>query len=267
MDSAQVDAYLRRIGVERPARPTADALRELHLRHLRSVPFENLSIHLGEEIVLEEERLVDKVVGAGRGGFCYEVNGAFGALLGALGYEVALLAGRVFGEGRLGVPYDHMALRVRAVDGSEWLADVGFGAHSHLPLVFGERGSRSIRAGSSGSWRRGRRGTWTSSGTAGPSTGWRCGPVSWGTSWPARGGTGRRRSRTSRGRRCVRGSRRTGKGDVERAAAEGDAGDGAVEERELAADEEVLAAYREWFGIVLDRVPVVREAGRQGGAG
>ena len=93
-------------------------LRELQLRHLRTVPFENLSIHLGEEIVLEEKRLLDKVVGARRGGFCYELNGAFGALLTALGFDVTLLAARVYGEeGRLGIPYDHLALRVRTVDG------------------------------------------------------------------------------------------------------------------------------------------------------
>ena len=54
-DTATTDAYLRRLGVERPARPTPDALRELHLRHLRTVPFENLSVHLGEEIVLDED--------------------------------------------------------------------------------------------------------------------------------------------------------------------------------------------------------------------
>ncbi|PNG19746.1 arylamine N-acetyltransferase family protein, partial [Streptomyces cahuitamycinicus] len=87
MNSPQVDAYLRRLGVEHPAWPTVDALRELHLRHLQTVPFENLSIHLGEEIVLEEKRLLDKVVGARRGGFCYELNGSFGALLAALGYD------------------------------------------------------------------------------------------------------------------------------------------------------------------------------------
>lgn len=99
MDTPQVDAYLRRLGAEYPAWPTLDALRELHLRHLRTVPFENLSVHLGEEIVLQEERLLDKVVGARRGGFCYELNGLFGALLTALGYEVTLLAARVYGEG------------------------------------------------------------------------------------------------------------------------------------------------------------------------
>jgi N-hydroxyarylamine O-acetyltransferase len=143
MDAAQADAYLRRLGAARPAAPTDAALRELQLRHLQTVPFENLSIHLGEEIVLEEGRLLEKVVGAHRGGFCYELNGAFGALLAALGFDVTLLAARVYGkEGKLGIPYDHLALRVRTADGGDWLADVGFGALSHFPLAFGERGEQ-----------------------------------------------------------------------------------------------------------------------------
>ncbi|MFB7075296.1 arylamine N-acetyltransferase, partial [Streptomyces sp. NPDC056290] len=138
MNTARTDEYLRRLGAGHPARPTVDALRDLHLRHLRTVPFENLSIHLGEEIVLDGERLLDKVVRARRGGFCYELNGAFAVLLTELGYDVTLLAARVYGEGdRLGIPYDHLALRVRTVDGGDWLADVGFGAHFHLPLAFG----------------------------------------------------------------------------------------------------------------------------------
>ncbi|MGA5282156.1 arylamine N-acetyltransferase family protein [Streptomyces griseoincarnatus] len=148
IDTATTDAYLRRLGVERPARPTPDALRELHLRHLRTVPFENLSVHLGEEIVLDEKRLLDKVVEARRGGFCYELNGAFGALLTVLGYDVTLLAARVYGEGgRLGIPYDHLALRVRTEGGGDWLADVGFGSHFHLPLAVGERGEQRDPAG------------------------------------------------------------------------------------------------------------------------
>ncbi|WP_329277003.1 arylamine N-acetyltransferase family protein [Streptomyces sp. NBC_01451] len=140
MDSAQADAYLRRLGVERPVSPTLDVLRELQLRHLVSVPFENLSIHLGEDIVLEENLLLDKVVGARRGGFCYELNGVFAALLTALGFDVTLLAARVYGdEERLGIPYDHLALRVRTGDAGDWLVDVGFGAHSHFPLAIGQR--------------------------------------------------------------------------------------------------------------------------------
>ncbi|QEU96553.1 arylamine N-acetyltransferase family protein [Streptomyces kanamyceticus] len=148
MHSEQLDAYLRRIEADRPAAPTAGALRDLHLAHLRAVPFENLSIHLGEEIELTEKALVTKVVDARRGGFCYELNGAFGALLGALGFDVALVQARVYGDtGQPGIPYDHMALRVRTDDGGDWLADVGFGTHSQLPLAFGDRGEQSDPGG------------------------------------------------------------------------------------------------------------------------
>ncbi|MGW9077747.1 arylamine N-acetyltransferase family protein [Streptomyces kronopolitis] len=138
MDTAAVDAYLDRIGAARPASPDAEALRTLHLRHLRTVPFENLSLHLVEEIVLAERPLLDKIVGARRGGFCYELNGAFAMLLGALGYEVELLPARVFGPDGLGIPYDHLVLRVMTPDGP-WLADVGFGRHCHFPLRWDSR--------------------------------------------------------------------------------------------------------------------------------
>ncbi|MHB9756272.1 arylamine N-acetyltransferase family protein [Streptomyces sp. BYX5S] len=143
MDPRRTDAYLRRIGAARPVAPTADALRALHLAHLRAVPFENLSVHLGEEIVLDGQALAAKLVDRGRGGFCYELNGAFGALLEALGFEVTRHQARVAGEdGRFGIPYDHMALRVRAADGTTWLADIGFGTHTHYPLVYDERGDQ-----------------------------------------------------------------------------------------------------------------------------
>ncbi|WP_079159686.1 arylamine N-acetyltransferase family protein [Streptomyces griseus] len=136
-----VDAYLERIGATHPARPDAEALRTLQLRHLTAVPFENLSVHLGEDIVLDEERLVDKIVTDRRGGFCYELNGAFAALLRALGFRVTLLQARVFGDdGGLGIPYDHLALRVATEDGTgPWLADVGFGDHALWPLALDDR--------------------------------------------------------------------------------------------------------------------------------
>ena len=94
MDGATIDRYLERIGAERPARADADALRHLQHRHLLAVPFENLSIHLGEPIVLTEDALVAKIVDGRRGGFCYELNGLFGMLLDALGYRGTLLAAR-----------------------------------------------------------------------------------------------------------------------------------------------------------------------------
>ncbi|MFF2787922.1 arylamine N-acetyltransferase [Streptomyces sp. NPDC058049] len=144
----RVDAYLRRIGAARPGSPSAAALRDLHLRHLRTVPFESLSIHLGQEIVLEGEALLDKLLRGGRGGFCYELNGAFALLLRSLGYRVELLQARVHSaDGGQGVPYDHLALRVECEDGRPWLVDVGFGDHSHFPLAFDERGEQTDPGG------------------------------------------------------------------------------------------------------------------------
>ncbi|MFE0358364.1 arylamine N-acetyltransferase [Streptomyces nigra] len=275
MDSVEIDAYLSRLGAERPARPTADALRELHLRHLRTVPFENLSIHLGEEIVLEEKRLVDRVVGAGRGGFCYELNGAFGALLGALGFEVTLLAARVHGnEGRLGIPYDHMALEVRTADGGAWLADVGFGAHSHHPLALGTGEEqvdpagvfRIVEAGPDAAGVRGgqeadldvvmdgrpeyrleRRPRVLADFVSGA---W------WHSTSPA--------SHFTQSLVCSRVSGEGGRITLSGRTFKETAADGTRTERELGTDEEVLGVYRDRFGIALDRVPTVRTPGGNG---
>lgn len=157
MDTSRtISDYLHRIGADRPAVPDAVALRDLQVRHLRTVPFENLSVHLAEEIVLEEGSLVAKVVDRRRGGFCYELNGAFAVLLRELGFRVTLLQARVFKtDGGLGIPYDHLALLVETPapgtgtgPGVErWLADVGFGSHSVHPLAFDERGEQDDPAG------------------------------------------------------------------------------------------------------------------------
>ncbi len=132
MDDVAADAYLARIGGVRE-RPSAAALTTLMGAHLRAVPFENLSIHLGEPISLTEADLLDKIVTRHRGGFCYELNGAFAALLRHLGYDVTLLAARVYGEVGPGPLFDHLTLRVD-VDDAPWLADVGFGRFVVAPF-------------------------------------------------------------------------------------------------------------------------------------
>lgn len=133
MQPDDVTAHLARIGAERPVRPTYQSLCDLHERHLTTVPFENLSIHLGERILLDEDLLFDKIVRRRRGGFCYELNGLFAVLLDALGYRVTRLAVRVFGDGRFGPPLDHLALRVDL--DRPYLVDVGFGRLFREPLA------------------------------------------------------------------------------------------------------------------------------------
>src|ERR1700734_2271269 len=140
MDKDTVAAYLKRVAVTPPVTADAAALRALHRAHQVAVPFENLSIHIPEPISLDEAGLVDKIVRRRRGGFCYELNGGFALLLQALGAEVTRMAARVYGDGELGPPFDHLALAVRLPDGSgPWLADVGFGAHSDFPLLLDSR--------------------------------------------------------------------------------------------------------------------------------
>ncbi len=131
MDAA---AYLQRINYDGPLAPSAETLRQLHLAHLLSVPFENLSIHRHEPIVLNDDALFEKIVRRRRGGFCYELNGVFAALLRSLGFNVTMLSAEVANnEGEFGEPFDHMTLMVTLDE--RWLADVGFGDSFREPLL------------------------------------------------------------------------------------------------------------------------------------
>ncbi|MFC8224322.1 arylamine N-acetyltransferase [Streptomyces sp. NPDC057287] len=257
---ARVDAYLQRIGAARPVRADAEALRELQLRHLATVPFENLSIHLGQDIVLEEERLVDKIVTDRRGGFCYELNGAFASLLRGLGFRVTLLQARVFGDGgRLGIPYDHVALRVETDDGTgPWLADVGFGDHALHPLQLDVRteqddpsGRFRLREAPQGDLDLLRDGSRQFRLDLRPRVlaDFRVG------SWY------HRTSPDSHFTRSLICSRRTEDGRVTlRNRTLISTVRGERHETELGDDAEVLAAYRDYFGFVLDQSPAVRPA-------
>ena len=145
--------YLQRLNHSGPTAPTGETLRQLQLAHLRAVPFENLSIHAGEPIVLDDQSLFEKVVGRRRGGFCYELNGLFASLLRELGYNVVKLSARVANDrGEFGPEFDHMTLLVTAPDAPEtrWLVDVGFGDSFNEPLFLDSRepqtqGSRTYR--------------------------------------------------------------------------------------------------------------------------
>jgi N-hydroxyarylamine O-acetyltransferase len=126
-------AYLQRIGVAGPVSPGLRTLTRLHRQHLYTVPFENLSIHLGEPVDLDKAALYDKIVRRRRGGFCYELNGLFAALLRELGYPVTLLSAGVarFG-GKFGPEFDHLLLLVEL--DRRWMVDVGFGENFKSPL-------------------------------------------------------------------------------------------------------------------------------------
>lgn len=123
-----VKAYFHRIGLELPEdlTPNSALLRQLHLAHCTMVPYENLDMIRGIPTSLEEDALFHKIVEEGRGGLCFELNGSFGNLLRALGYQVTDYAARYLrGESTLPMRR-HRVLKVEATDGT-WLCDVGIG--------------------------------------------------------------------------------------------------------------------------------------------
>lgn len=136
-----VSSYLARIDYRGPRDVSAETLRELHKTHLLAVPFENLDVHFKRAIVLDEEKLVAKILAERRGGICYELNSAFYSLLSALGFRVSMLsAGVARDEGGFDPPFDHMALLVHLEE--RWLADVGFGDSFREPLRLDLRGEQ-----------------------------------------------------------------------------------------------------------------------------
>src|SRR5688500_6459235 len=122
MASFQADAYFARIGHAGPRDATAATLDAVHRAHATAVPFENLDVFLGRPIRIDLESVQAKLVGARRGGYCFEQNTLFAAALAHLGFAVTCLAARVrLGSARL-LPRTHMILKVQA-EGRPWLAD------------------------------------------------------------------------------------------------------------------------------------------------
>lgn len=131
---------LERIQFIGDLKPTAELLSSLHYANLLRVPFENLDIHLGRAIQLDEQHLYDKIVTQRRGGFCYELNGLFAWMLRELGFQVDLLSAEVFDDGEFSPEFDHLALRVRLEE--DWLVDVGFGDSFIRPLRLSGNGEQ-----------------------------------------------------------------------------------------------------------------------------
>ncbi len=137
-----IKTYLERIQYHDEIKPDLATLRGLQLAHMRSVPFENLSIHYKQPIILNEDLLFKKIVEKKRGGFCYELNGLFSKLVQEIGFKVTKLsAGVSKGDGTFGPEYDHLTLLVHL--DQDYLVDVGFGDSFQQPMLFNQRGEQN----------------------------------------------------------------------------------------------------------------------------
>jgi arylamine N-acetyltransferase len=133
-------AYLARLGLDAEP-PSVDALVRLHRAQVERVPYETLWIQLGERYGVDARESLRRVARTTRGGYCFHLNGAFGALLGSLGYDVVRHVGGVHGPDG---PSDaemtnHLVLTVRGLPtdenpGGAWYVDAGLGDALHEPL-------------------------------------------------------------------------------------------------------------------------------------
>jgi len=128
------EAYLHRINFQEELVPSLRTLASLQKQHLINIPFENLDIHYGRSIILNKEKIYNKIVSEGRGGFCYELNGLFNELLTWIGFKTKIVSARVFNGNDFNAEFDHLVIHVQ-LNELNYLADVGFGDFAVTPLL------------------------------------------------------------------------------------------------------------------------------------
>lgn len=134
----QIARYLDRIGFS--ATPAVDlaTLAELHRRHVETIPWECLDAFAGRPTTRAPRHAFDKIVGQGRGGWCYEMNGLFAWMLEGLGFDVTRLAAGVMRDvmGDDAAIGNHLLLIVRL--DRDYIADVGLGSGLIEPIPLAE---------------------------------------------------------------------------------------------------------------------------------
>ncbi|NWA86937.1 arylamine N-acetyltransferase [Pseudomonas sp. D2002] len=120
--------YLQRLGYDSPPPPTLQTLQELQLRHVCTFAFESLSTLLRTPVPIDLPSIEQKVLLDGRGGYCFELNHLFLALLQDLGFDARGLTGWVV----MGGPPDARTGRTHrlslvTLEGVRYVTDVGFG--------------------------------------------------------------------------------------------------------------------------------------------
>jgi len=147
-----LDAYCRRIGLAGAPAPTRECLDRLIAGHAAAIPFENIEVLARHVPKLDLQGLQDKLVRRRRGGYCFEQNTLFRAVLQAIGFDARPMEARI----RSGVPADvvtartHLTTRV-ILDGEAHLVDVG--CSTVAPLAPLQLASRDRQAAGSGFYR------------------------------------------------------------------------------------------------------------------
>ncbi|XP_031602434.1 arylamine N-acetyltransferase, pineal gland isozyme NAT-10-like [Oreochromis aureus] len=129
-----LDEYFKRIGFHGSYdKLDLATLKLIHRQHIMSIPFENLSIHCGEKIIMDLEVIFNKVVRGTRGGWCFENNYLFSWVLRQMGYDTTTLGSRVFNTSinEFESQEVHLINKV-IIDGNAYIADVSFGLSGQI---------------------------------------------------------------------------------------------------------------------------------------
>ena len=127
LSAAQTNAYLARLGLCSPLAPSQQNLSELVYAHQCTVPFETIDMHGCEAPPsLDLSDLFKKIVTQRRGGYCFELNKLFHALLDSLGYDVYPVFSRVIFGRDVAPAIAHRGI-IAALDEGLHYADVGVG--------------------------------------------------------------------------------------------------------------------------------------------
>jgi N-hydroxyarylamine O-acetyltransferase len=154
-----LEAYRRRVGLASLPPATPAGLRALHEAHVSAIPFENLDVLQGRPIALDLASLQAKLVAARRGGYCFEQNTLFAAVLERLGFRVTRLAARVLSGTTEVRARTHLLLQV-AFDDGEMIADVGFGGEGLVHPLALRHGRETYLGGLGYRLREEPKGTW-----------------------------------------------------------------------------------------------------------
>lgn len=99
-----------------------------------TVPYENLTVLNDAHVSLQPTDVLTKF-SQKRGGYCFELNTAFGELLKARGVTPTMHLGRVWLRDPEKVPTRNHGTNVIEVEGRSYIADVGFGARAPRCLI------------------------------------------------------------------------------------------------------------------------------------
>lgn len=134
-------AYWDRLGMSRPALPlTKSDVDQMIFAHQLRIPFENLDVcDLHRSPSLDIGDMFEKIIVGTRGGYCFELNALFEALLRESGVETMPCLGRSLKDNGYVYPLLHRSTVVTLGE-QRYLAEVGYGGPSPacaVPLVDG----------------------------------------------------------------------------------------------------------------------------------